>query len=248
MRAVVLLVTLVALLAGVPLAVGATFGMSAPILGIGDAWTYDVRGPGGNATIRVDVVDDGERMVSGTIVRIWEVRTQTAASAETSWHRAPDHAVVARERADGEPAWVDPPCRPARYPLLVGLEWRDECGDGISHAMVVARRNVTVVAGTFDALLVEVRRDGAAGERAWYAPAACGLVRRELADGTVWELASWSCASPAGFADLDRVVSPQVPTCSSVPFARCTPAPGALAVVVLLAVGALAWRSRRERG
>ena len=166
----------------------------------------------------------------------------TSTVTVTSWLRDSDGAILKRvirtsTGVTGLPAQetltetiYDAPCAQYAWPLEVGKAWTSTCSSTTTTTTalgapttaplvetqswkVVAEESRTVVAGTFHTFVIEQRLADGTLVRAWYAPAACNVVRSESfgpsgAPLTATELSGYTCRA----AEAKATAPPPSPT------------------------------------
>lgn len=182
---------------------------------VGDHWDYALRPESPNATgsSHRAVVGEHEEILGGERVRALDVVDNTAYTAgnrtvnqtTTQVMRASDGALLSQRLPNGNVTTYNPPCVLPQGGE-VGGGWFPACFAGGAESLVVARENITVPAGTFEALVIETSLNGRVATTYWWSEKACWFVRVQSgprsAHALGYELASFRCkASGASFGE-----------------------------------------------
>lgn len=209
------LVAALAVLLLSPLALAKDVAQPAPVAG--DFWAFDVGGAQ-SGTLNVTYNGTEPQQVGGATVQALRYEWRNGGGivgGQTNWYAASDFGklrVDIQDAAGTTSYTLDSPCAEWQFPLAVGKAWNTTC---TFHAAgqpdlvitstwrVLREENVTVPAGTFDAVVLE-QVDVGSGYRSqwWFSPQACYYVQEKDLDPNgatthTEALRSYHCAAPA---------------------------------------------------
>ncbi|HET6404962.1 MAG TPA: hypothetical protein VFH78_09970 [Candidatus Thermoplasmatota archaeon] len=246
-RAPLVLLALVLLL---PLAQATT--VSLPRWQVGDSWTYEVVGVEGDrvfatAERHVRVVAREPFTYQGASYDGVTIATWQNASDGTGFHyedvRDAESGALLATRSDGQTLMPVEPCVELVYPIEVGGRWSGVCDMGAGEQettyMVAGGERLTVPAGSFDTLAVDVL--GSHSARIWLSDAACGKVAEfsQVNEARTYvNLTSFTCASASSPAATPTAGSSVTPGGGGPTAGTPTPSPGQLPATTLTPAGA----------